>query len=64
MPTYNLPDGEALRNLIDKDDLTADQKIKAIQAIMSNDLNQQILEQLKVLNTYMALITDNNIDEE
>lgn len=64
MPIYDLPTGKKLEDLVNREDLTADQKIRAIIANNDNCLQEQILTQLKILNTYMSFMTNKTIEKD
>jgi len=51
----------ALEKIVSSDDLTADQKIRAIQAATRECNEKAIIEELQKINTYLAIITDHKI---
>lgn len=61
MATRHIPVESAIRNLVDKTDLSADQKTRAIVDTVRECNELRIIEELVKLNTYMALITNQNL---
>lgn len=62
MATHRLQDS-AIRDLVTSEDLTADQKVRAIQMSIKDSVDQEILGQLKKINMYFAMITDQDIGD-
>ena len=60
----NLPLGQKLSVLLNRDDLSADQKLRAIADNLQEDSLDSILVQLKIMNMHLSLITNTSITEE
>ena len=50
-----------IQDLMNRKDLTADQKIRAIQAATRECNEKAIIDELQKINTYLAIITDHKI---
>lgn len=61
MSTCEVPIETTLRNLITSEDLTEDQKVRAIEAVTRECNERLIIQELKKINTYLALITDHRL---
>ena len=59
MPLINLPIDSGLKEL--KETLIEDKVLKAQQHTELIDKQEAILQQLKILNTYLAMMTNTNI---
>ena len=61
MATIHLPIDAALSDIVSSEDLTADQKIRAIQDSLSGSTQEQILLELKKMNVYFAMMLDHRL---
>ncbi len=61
MATCHTPLEFALSKLVSRTDLNDAELVRAIQFAVQECQNAAILEELKKLNTYMAIITDQDI---
>ena len=63
MTTYNISSGANIKDIVSNEDLTEDQKVRAILDIKNEAKMDQVLYQLIKLNTYIALIFGHDIGE-
>ena len=52
---------EALRHLLTDQDILEEARLQLIENAVRNCYDHQIVEELKKMNTYLALITDHKI---
>ena len=63
MATKNIPQDCSMDEMVTKNDFQSLLSLLMEQQAVNKANQQEIIEQLKILNTYMALITDHKIGE-